>query len=313
MKVIIVGGGTCGLYLALKLSKKGNEITVFEKKERVGKEVCSGLFSERIFDFLPEAKNLIENKIDYCLIHFPKKTVKIEFLKKFFHIDHFLFDNLLFESLKGKAKIVLGKEIFSSDFEKLKKEGDKIIGCDGAFSETRKFLKLPKPNLWLAIQGFVFEKNCHNFVETWPQKSISGFIWKIPGGKKTEYGIIGKPEKVRDCFENFLAKRKLVLKEKKSAFIARGLVLPSDQKITLCGEAAGLTKPWSGGGVVWGLKMAEILIKNFPDFQKYKKEVENFFRPQIFFSEILTRMVYFFGFNFPWFLPKQHKIDGDFI
>jgi flavin-dependent dehydrogenase len=89
--------------------------------------------------------------------------------------------------------------------------------------------------------------------------------------------------------------------------------LPSDQKITLCGEAAGLTKPWSGGGVVWGLKMAEILIKNFPDFQKYKKEAENFFRPQIFFSEILTRMVYFFGFNFPWFLPKQHKIDGDFI
>jgi len=47
MKVAIVGGGTSGLYLAWKLSQKGEEVVVFEKKKKIGKEVCSGLFSER--------------------------------------------------------------------------------------------------------------------------------------------------------------------------------------------------------------------------------------------------------------------------
>ena len=60
MKVAIIGAGICGLYLALKLSESGSEVTVFEKKEKIGKEVCSGLVSERILDFIPESQKLIQ-------------------------------------------------------------------------------------------------------------------------------------------------------------------------------------------------------------------------------------------------------------
>ena len=79
MKVAIVGAGITGLYLTKKLSEKKVNVTVFEKENGISKKACSGLVSERILDFLSEAEKLIENKIDFSLIHFPKKTIKVYF------------------------------------------------------------------------------------------------------------------------------------------------------------------------------------------------------------------------------------------
>ena len=70
MKTAIVGGGIIGLYLAWKLSEKGHDITVFEKKGGVGKEACSGLFSERILEFIPKSKELVQNQIESVFLNF---------------------------------------------------------------------------------------------------------------------------------------------------------------------------------------------------------------------------------------------------
>jgi flavin-dependent dehydrogenase len=324
MRVAIVGAGITGLYLAWKLSEKGHQVTVFEKREKIGKEVCSGLFSQRILDFIPQSKNLIKNQIEYCLIHLPseseareevkllrtpKRTLKIKFSKKFFVINHNKLDGLVFNLVKGAGvKIILNQQIDSLE---LAKEFDRVIGCDGALSQIRKNLGLKDPKFYLGIQGFLLKKDGSNFVETWPTKQ--GFIWKIPRGRETEYGIIEKPYLAKKFFEEFLNKNNLFLKGIKSALISQGLIIPKNQNITLCGEAVGLTKPWSGGGVVWGLMAADILLKNFPNFLKYQKEIRNFFLPKIIFSKIAKKLVYFFGFNFSWFLPKSFQIEGDFL
>ena len=140
-----------------------------------------------------------------------------------------------------------------------------------------------------------------------------GFIWKIPRGKETEYGIISNPKGAKLLFDNFLEKNNLSLEKINSAIVPRDLIIPSNQKITLCGDAAGLTKPWSGGGVVWSLIAANLLLKNFPDFLKYKKAVKEFFLPKIIFSKILTSIVYFLGFKIPWLFPRNIKIESDFL
>ncbi len=108
MKIAIVGAGICGLYLGWKLAERGNQVTIFEKKEKIGKEVCSGLFSERILDFIPESQKLIQNQIEYCLIHFPKRTLKIKFSRKFLVMGRFEIDRLVASlAEKSGAEIIL--------------------------------------------------------------------------------------------------------------------------------------------------------------------------------------------------------------
>jgi len=318
MKVAIVGGGTSGLYLAWKLSQKGEGVVVFEKKKKIGKEVCSGLFSERILEFIPESRGLVENQIRFCKIHFPKRTIFLQFSKRFLVMNHLKLDETLFHLAKKEgAKILLGSQIKKEDFGELEKKFDRILGADGPFSVTRKYLKLKNPSLRLAFQGFIgFSNDLEGLidketVETWPTRN--GFIWKIPRKEKIEYGIIERIGESKKIFEEFLKKRGLKLKNIRSAFVPQGMVFLKNPKITLCGDALGLTKPWSGGGVVWQIMANNLCLKNFPDFLKYQKGLKRFFLKKIIFSKVITRLVYFFGFYFPWIFPKKIKVESDFL
>ena len=331
MKIAIIGAGITGLYLAWKLAEKGQEVTVFEKRDKIGKEACSGLFSERILKFVPQSRELIQHEIEKTLIHFPNKTLKVKFANRFLVMNHCELDRLVADlARKSGAEIILNHPL-----NLLPEDYDRIIGCDGALSEIRKIMKLPDPNFRLAIQGFVSEKSSDRFVETWPIKS--GFIWKIPrggparnasparqpdgslggrhsdAGGEIEYGIIEKPEYAKKTFDEFLKKNKIVLENINSALVPQGFIIPNHPKVTLCGDAAGLTKPWSGGGVVWSLIAADILVKNFPNFSRYQKEAKKLFLPRIIFSKIATKTIYFLGFNMPWILPKKYTIEDDFL
>jgi len=294
--------------LAWKLSQKGYNVTVFEKKEKIGKQACSGLFSERILEFIPESKKLIQNQIDSVLIHFPRRTIRIKFSKRFLVMSHFELDNLV----AGLAAASGAKIILNHSVNSLPEGFGRVIGCDGPNSVIRKSLGLGNPAFRLAIQGFIpVKEDNSDFVETWPVKN--GFIWKIPRGKETEYGAIGNSREVKIIFEDFLKKNNLQLDRMASAVVPQGLLISPDSSIALCGDAAGLAKPWSGGGVIWGLISSEILLKNFPDFLKYQKELKRFFLPKIILSGIATKMAYFLGLNLPWFLPKNVRIEGDFL
>ncbi len=307
MRVAIIGGGISGLYLAWRLSEKKHDITVFERKKEISNNACSGLFSQRILESIPESHKLIQNRINYVVLHFPKKTIKVEFSKDFFVMSHSELDRLVADlAQKAGAKIILNSNISS-----IPKEYDRVIGCDGANSYVRKELGLPEPNYRLGILGFLDKPCSESYVETWPCKN--GFIWKIPRNKETEYGILAKPKEAKIILDEFLNKNNIVLKRIESKIVPQGFIIPSNPLITLCGDAAGLTKLWSGGGVIWGLSAAEILLKTFPDFLKYKKAMRRFFILKIILSKIAVKSVYFLGFKMPWFLPKKTGIESDFL
>ncbi len=312
-KVAIIGGGITGLYLAWKLAEAGHQATIFEKKNTLGKKECSGLISERVFNFVPQARKLIKTQIDFVLVHAPRKTFKIDYKEKFYILNHEDLDREVAVLAKAAGvEIVLGQEINElpapADF-------DRVIGCDGYNSIVRRKLGLPSPSFRLGIQGFcatlgVAQSVQHRVSHTWVVPN--GFIWKIPRGDKIEYGIMADPADARKLFEEFCRKKNLTLKDVRFSVVPQGFAIPKNPAITLCGDAAGLTKPWSGGGIAWGLMAADMLLADFPDFLAYQKKVRKFFLPKIFFSKVLTRFGYFMALKFPWLLPAKFTIRGDF-
>ena len=328
MKVAITGAGVCGAYLAKNLAEKGNEVTVFERKMTVGKECCSGLFSGRLFDYIPEAAALATNRINSATINFPKKAINLRFKQPFFVIEHRQLDLLMAAlATQAGANIRVGETINGQRLQLIESEFDRIIGCDGALSPTRAYLdfkrgltpfkkgldpfNISKINFLLGIQGFENKLDRSDFVETWATKN--GFLWKIPRGENIEWGIMEKQNVARRLFDEFIAGKGIKIEQLKSAIIPQGLVLPKNEKITLCGDASGLTKPWSGGGVIWNLTQAGFLLKNFPNFLQYRKEACSFFSLRISLGKLAKAGAYAAGFNFPAFIPKNISLDGDYL
>jgi len=317
-KVAIIGAGICGLYLAWNLAKKGYSVSIFEKEGKIVNKVCSGLFSERILRFIPQSRSLIQNTIDQAVIHFPQKTIIVKFSKKFYVIDHTNLNKLIKNlAQNAEAKINFDHRIFLLNKKSNLllsingKEFDRVIGCDGANSFIRQELNLPTPSYRLGILGFLEEESDLNYVEAWPCQG--GFIWRIPRGTKIEYGIMANPLSAAKIFNKFLEKNNIQLIKMQSRIIPQGFVIPSSSVITLCGDAAGLTKPWSGGGVVWGLTAAKILLNSFPNFLKYQRKMKKFFLPRIIFSKMAVKIIYSVGFKIPFLLPKTVKMESDFL
>lgn len=314
LRVAIVGAGAIGLYLAWKLSLRGHYVVVFERKKGIEAKACSGLVSKTIEDYVPNLLSLAENHIDACLIHFPHKTIRLNFQPPHFSVSRQKINEQLFQLARstGTSFVWLthfDREDFSDAFLG---RFDRVIGCDGAYSAVRKALGIADPAMKLGLQTFIADKDNSSAVSVWPVKK--GFFWRIPRGDYIEYGIMDDKKTARS---NFMRLAKEVgaldrLRGIKSSPIPCGLRIPDNPKITLCGDAAGLTKPWSGGGLLWGFTAADILVKHFPDLERYRIEVKKRFTFEIIKGKIATGLVYFLGNNFPYLLPSRIVYNNDF-
>jgi flavin-dependent dehydrogenase len=317
-KVGIVGCSINGSYLAWKLSKE-NEVTVFEKNKVIGEKTCSGLVSERIWNFIPKNEKLIENVIDEAIVHFPKKNIKLKFHPRMLVMNRKLLDQYVSKlAMENGARVLLNNEVKKVYFFKNKKpqvladklyEFDYLIGCDGFNSIVRKSLTIKNPKFKLGIYTYINKKNKTNSVDAYPSKN--GFGWIIPRGFHTEYGFLEEVAKAKESFDIFCKSRKIKPQKIYSHIIPEGLVKAGEGRVALCGDAVGLTKPTSGGGIIWSLTACDILLKDFPNFNRYNEDIKKYFEPKFLFSRIGNKVARFLGYNI--FVPKEIYFDSDLI
>jgi len=135
-----------------------------------------------------------------------------------------------------------------------------VAGCDGPKSRVRRELDLPEPGELLhGVLGFTDEDDPGDFVDvhlTVPEF----FAWRIPRGEAgVEYGLAVPPgDDVRARFEEFTADYGVETDRRCSGLIPIG---PPDSvtsdRAFLIGDAAAQTKPFTGGGILYGMTAAD--------------------------------------------------------
>lgn len=270
--VVVVGAGPAGSRTAELIARDGFKVAILEEHPEVGKPIqCSGLVSHRIFELSGASDNVIVNVTKKARFYSPNgKFIELKSKKPVYVIDREKFDKeLSIKATEAGAEIKRFTKFenykITKDLIKIKTsegmiESKILIGADGPHStvaETSK-LKLPE-NILVGVQSTIKSEFETDIVELWFGSEISPdfFGWVIPENENWARVGLASNKNSLNYFKNFLRIRfnqELEHKNDLAGVIRYGLIESSaSDRIILVGDAASHVKPFSGGGIVYGL------------------------------------------------------------
>jgi digeranylgeranylglycerophospholipid reductase len=258
------------------MSEKEKEVLIIERSEEVGKPLaCSGHVSPDIWDFVPEdsKERLEQNQIRGARFH-TEKEAEYPFYKNetvSYVINRVELDKLKAEEAeKAGAEIHLGENVEEveekKDFVTVTTDKDNykarmVAGCDGASSKVRDEVGLPEPDhFYQGILCFSDEDDSQDFVDVFLEVP-KFFGWRIPRGDSVEYGAaVPKGEKPVKWM-NKITDRYIDRENQENICAGAIPIKPAEtvtsERVFLVGDAAGQTKPFTGGGILYGMRCAE--------------------------------------------------------
>lgn len=268
--IIIAGGGPAGLFSARLCKDLGLDYIVLEEHKEIGKpNHCSGLVSTNLEKFVEMDDNFIEHKVRGCILHSKNSSVRLTKPKTAAYvIDREMFDRHLSRDIAIEFNTHV--EDFSVRSDKVTVKTNKgeidakiLLACDGSNSIIRRKFGLKPKEMLTGLIAIKEEINFGDHVELWfdRKKLRDGFFWKIPRGKTTEYGMLGKTVNFNQLEDLFNIRDY----EKRAGVINFGPVKSYSERLLLIGDSACQVKPWSGGGVIYGLKCAEIAVQTLKE------------------------------------------------
>jgi geranylgeranyl reductase family protein len=276
---VVVGCGPAGSRFARSAAERGHDVLAFERG-RVGEPLaCSGHVSRDLWEFLdPGARDaLLQNEVYGARFHLggpgsdAHRFYKREAVSNV--IDRVGLDRRLVElareagadvrehhTVTGVEEHAEGVEVTVSGPDGTETHAARmVVGADGPNSRVRRSLGLPEPGEILhGVLGFAETPDEEDYVDvhlTVPRF----FAWRIPRGEAgVEYGLAAPPGDVTDRFERLQDAYGVELDERCSGAIPVG---PPDrvtgQRSLLVGDAAAQTKPFTGGGILYGMTAAD--------------------------------------------------------
>ena len=294
--VIIVGAGPTGGRTATHLASLGHSVLMLEEHSEIGRPFqCAGLVTPKALDEVGLYDSVLE-EIDGALIHGPGGNlvpVGTDGKLRTYVVCRKKFDQgVVQQAMEAGASLWLNSQPRSAETTPegvtidIESNGDELtlkckllIGCDGAHSWTRRYFKMGRPKeMMIGFQAEVLGyKGTDRWLEMYSGSEIAPglFAWVIPSGFGSHrIGIWSTPERlngrsVEQCYDDLrvhpLWKDRFQDIKEIARFcgpIPSGMVKkPVGNRIMLLGDAAGMAKPTTGGGIGPGFKQIKGILQ----------------------------------------------------
>lgn len=295
--VAIIGGGPCGSFAALELSKRGVDVTVFEEHSEIGvPSHCSGHLSIKSLKNLglyPLPEKIVENVFNGANFYSPEGT---KFFVRFPSpvtcvVNRAFFDNHIantaeaagvnyrlnarVDSLHIENGLVRGVNVRQGEIEK-KLSAKIVVDAEGIPSRILMqagLLPLDRNKLVYAVQAEVenVKDTEQGILDVFLGKAYApGFYaWLVPKRDGTaRVGLAAKTGNPKELLNKLMLKHPIASNQLRTARVLRTVFHP----ITLggpipktysngflaVGDVASQVKPTTGGGVIFGMTCAKV-------------------------------------------------------
>jgi geranylgeranyl reductase family protein len=312
---VVVGAGPSGSRFARSAAERGWDVLALESGEIGRPLACSGHVSLDVWEFVPDAarESLLQNEIYGARFHLGGADsraypfYKDEVVSN--AIDRVGLDRTLADCAReAGAEIRTGHrvtavrerpdrvEIDASGPDGVETvEARLVCGADGPRSKVRSEVGLPEPDELLhGVLGFSGESDDDDFVDvhlTVPRF----FAWRIPRrAAGVEYGLAVAPgDDAPARFDALIDDYGVDIERRCSGAIPIG---PPDRTVGrrsfLVGDAAGQTKPFTGGGILYGMRAADIAAREIdPRHPATLHEYEHAWRSELGGDQALGKAI----------------------
>ncbi|MGM0605326.1 MAG: geranylgeranyl reductase family protein [Halobacteriota archaeon] len=279
---VVVGVGPAGARFARRAAESGYDVLALEKGELGTPLACSGHVSTDIWSYVPDAakSDLLQNRVYGANFRLggpdadPHPFYKTEEVSNV--IDRVELDRTLAECAREAGADVREGHTVTDVDERADRvvvtasvagtagtktfEARMVAGCDGPVSRVRRSVGLAEPAEKLhGVLAFTDERDHGDYVDvhlTVPRF----FAWRIPRGEAgVEYGLAAPPgTAVNELFDVLTEQYGVETDRFCSGVIPIGPPASvTTDRVFLIGDAAAQTKPFTGGGILYGMTAAD--------------------------------------------------------
>ena len=304
---VVVGAGPAGSRFARRAADAGFDVLALEQGTVGEPLACSGHVSTDIWSFTPEGarEKLLQNEILGARFHVegPGSTAYPFYKREAVSnvIDRVGLDRLLADAAR-EAGADLREEHTVTGVDEREDgvtvtartpdgpdtfEAKMVVGCDGPVSRVRSELALPEPDELLhGVLAFDPEPDDGDFVDV-HLTAPTFFAWRIPRGEAgVEYGLAVPPSAEQGPREQFDAMTD-AYGVSVDHFCSGAIPVGPPERVTsrrgfLIGDAAAQTKPFTGGGILYGMTAADCAVEAIdPDEPDTLADYEHAWRDEL--------------------------------